>query len=157
MASLLGSFVFLSFTNSIACMTPKPRTSPTTLYFSLNPESLDCSAFARWVTFCSRLPSSKIWNTSRAAAQLSGFPPKVPPNPPSIAASMISALPVTPASTTPPPRPFADMVRSGGTPKVFIANRFPVRPKPDWISSAIKTISFVVQNSRSFCKNKAGD
>ncbi len=53
---------------------------------------------------------------------------------------MISALPVTADSGTPPASDLAMVIRSGTTPKCSIANSLPVRPKPVWISSAIITM-----------------
>src|ERR1700694_5388683 len=53
---------------------------------------------------------------------------------------MISASPVTADSGTPPAMLLAIVMISGTTPACSIANIFPVRPKPDWISSAMSTI-----------------
>ena len=89
---------------------------------------------ARDSRFSSRITSS----TASPAAHASGEPAKVPPRPPGPGASMISALPVTADSGTPPATLLAMVIRSGSTPACSIANMRPVRPKPDWISSAIK-------------------
>src|ERR1043166_7359285 len=50
-----------------------------------------------------------------AHAQARGFPPNVPPRPPTAAASITSARPVTAASGKPPPSDFAEVMRSGST------------------------------------------
>ena len=52
---------------------------------------------------------------------------------------MISARPVTAASGRPPAMPLAVVIRSGTTPSCSQANIAPVRAKPVWISSAMKT------------------
>src|ERR1022692_699461 len=51
---------------------------------------------------------------------------------------MISALPVTAASGSPPPRLLAVTIRSGSMSSCSIANILPVRPKPVCTSSAMK-------------------
>ena len=71
-----------------------------------------------------------------AAAQETGFPPKVPPSPPGSTESIRSALPVTAASGKPPPSVFPETIRSGSTSKCEIAQTGPVRPQPDCTSSA---------------------
>jgi hypothetical protein len=52
---------------------------------------------------------------------------------------MRSARPVTAASGSPPAMPLASVTRSGTTPSSAQANQSPVRQKPVWISSAMKT------------------
>ena len=42
-----------------------------------------------------------------------------------------------PDSGRPEASPLAMVMMSGATPKCWMANHFPVRPKPDWISSAM--------------------
>ena len=69
---------------------------------------------------------------------------------------MISARPVTAEIGIPPPRPLAEVMRSGTSPSCSQAKIVPVRPKPVWISSAMRTILFAVQNSRSFARNSFG-
>ena len=54
-------------------------------------------------------------------------------------ASSSSARPVSPASGSPPAMPLAVVIRSGTTPSCSEANHCPVRQKPVWISSAMKT------------------
>ena len=44
---------------------------------------------------------------------------------------MISALPISAESGTPPAMLLATVIRSGSTPAYSIANILPVRPKPD--------------------------
>lgn len=59
---------------------------------------------------------------------------------------MISARPVTAASGRPPAMPLAVVIRSGTMPSSSHANHWPVRQKPDWISSATKTMPFSLAN-----------
>ncbi|CAB4827309.1 unannotated protein [freshwater metagenome] len=59
---------------------------------------------------------------------------------------MISARAVTAARGNPPAIPFAVTIMSGSIFSCSTANIFPVRAKPDWTSSAIKTILFSVAN-----------
>jgi len=69
---------------------------------------------------------------------------------------MISALPMTPDSGTPPATLLAMVIRSGSTPLCSMANMRPVRPKPDWISSAISTMPWVSQRLRSRRNSSGG-
>jgi len=69
---------------------------------------------------------------------------------------MISALPVTAESGTPPATLLAMVIRSGSTPACSIANMRPVRPKPDWISSAMSTIPCASQTLRSRRSSSGG-
>src|SRR6478736_4550895 len=62
---------------------------------------------------------------------------------------MISARPVTAASGMPPAIPLAVVMRSGTMPKRSLANIAPVRAKPVWISSAMKTTPFARHQSTS--------
>jgi hypothetical protein len=61
---------------------------------------------------------------------------------------MISARPVTAASGRPPAMPLAVVIRSGTMPSSSQANHWPVRQKPDWISSATKTMPLSAANWR---------
>src|ERR1700744_4782581 len=69
---------------------------------------------------------------------------------------MISARPVTPASGSPPAMPFAVVIRSGTTPSWSLAKQSPVRPKPVWVSSAMKTIPCSVHQSETRLRKLAG-
>lgn len=62
---------------------------------------------------------------------------------------MISARPVTADSGRPAASDLALTRRSGTTPKCSIANRWPVRPKPDCTSSATSTMPCWSHSSRS--------
>ena len=66
---------------------------------------------------------------------------------------MISARPVTAARGSPPAMPLAVVIRSGTMPKCSLANIAPVRAKPVWISSAMKTTSFARHQSTSAGRN----
>ena len=52
--------------------------------------------------------------------------------------------------------PLAVVIRSGTTPSCSQANQSPVRQKPDWISSAMKTMPCSRQNSASAAMNPSG-
>ena len=56
----------------------------------------------------------------------------------------------------PEPNDLAMVIMSGATPACSMANNLPVRPKPDWISSAIITIPCRVHASRIFRWKGAG-
>ena len=77
----------------------------------------------------------------------------VPPIAPACAPSMISALPMTPESGSPPAIDFATVTRSGSTPKCSIANIRAVRPKPVWTSSATRTMPCSSQIRRNPATN----
>ena len=62
---------------------------------------------------------------------------------------MISARPVTADNGNPPAMPLAMTMRSGTTSKCSLANIAPVRAKPVWTSSAMKTTSFAVHHAVS--------
>jgi hypothetical protein len=66
---------------------------------------------------------------------------------------MISALPITADSGTPPAMLFATVMRSGSTPECSIANVLPVRAKPVWISSAIRRIPCLSHSARKARRN----
>ena len=86
---------------------------------------------------------------ARAAAHARGLPPKVPPSPPACTASISSARPVTAPMGNPPPRLLAVVTMSGTTPSCSHAYQAPVRPNPDWISSATSTIPFAWHQAAS--------
>ncbi|CAB4842151.1 unannotated protein [freshwater metagenome] len=69
---------------------------------------------------------------------------------------MMSARPVTAARGRPPAIPFAVAIKSGTTPSSSLANITPVRAKPVWTSSAIKTMPFSVANLDSPGKKPLG-
>jgi len=79
-------------------------------------------------------------SAASAAAHARGLPAYVPPSPPGPGASMISARPTTAESGNPAARLFAIVMMSGSTPECSMANIFPVRPNPDWISSQMRTM-----------------
>ena len=105
------------------------------------------------IPFCKRFSDSITSNTARAAAHAMGFPPNVPPNPPGGTVSITLALPTTPEIGNPPPILFPTHVKSGKISKCSIANILPVRPMPDWISSAIRTILYLSHKSRKNSMN----
>ena len=109
-------------------------------------------SWARASSCSSRITSS----TASPAAHASGEPAKVPPSPPGPGESMMSALPVTAESGTPPATLLAMVMRSGSTPECSMANMRPVRPKPDWISSAISTMPWLSHTLRSRRSSSGG-
>ena len=105
----------------------------------MRPEALRASR-RRCVRARSSSPSLSIVSmAASAAAHASGLPPKVPPRPPGWTVSIRSARPVTAAMGRPPPRLLAVVTMSGTTPSCSHAYHAPVRPNPDWISSATNT------------------
>ena len=140
-ASGFGSFE-PGLTSSIACIAPRPRTSPITEYFDLISLRRVVRISPIMRERATRPSASIVSKTPSAAAHASGFPPYVPPRPATWLESMTSARPVTAASGNPPPMPFAVVTRSGTTPSSSHAKRWPVRAKPDCTSSAIKRIPF---------------
>ena len=82
-----------------------------------------------------------------AAAHDSGLPPKVLPCWPG--RHVITLLrAITAPSGMPEAMPFADVMMSGSTPKFSIAHHLPVRPMPDWTSSAMSMMPYLVHISR---------
>src|SRR6266487_3656057 len=89
-------------------------------------------------------------NAATAAAHESGFPPNVEPWTPGV--RFFTFLPINTAPIgTPPAKDFAHVSKSGVTPKCWIANIFPVRPNPDWISSTINNAPRSSQILRAAC------
>jgi hypothetical protein len=83
-------------------------------------------------------PSPSIAMTSRAMAQASGFPPNVDPCCPGRSTpSTCAEETMADTGTMPPPSAFPSRYASGTTPDASQAKVCPVRPRPDWISSAI--------------------
>ena len=87
---------------------------------------------------CCISPSRNICITSRPIAMASGFPPKVDPCSPGCNTANTSSRDTT-ADTgmMPPPSAFPSSTTSGTTPSQSHARVRPVRPSPDWISSAM--------------------
>ncbi len=69
---------------------------------------------------------------------------------------MISALPITADSGTPPAMLLATVMRSGSTPECSIANILPVRAKPVWISSAMSRMPCWSHSARSLRRSSGG-
>ena len=69
---------------------------------------------------------------------------------------MISALPITADSGTPPAMLLATVMRSGSMPEYSVAKVLPVRAKPVWISSAISRMPCLSQSARSERMNSGG-
>ena len=140
----------------MATIMPSERTSPMQLkracicFSRVTSFAPSCSE--RWLSFSFSMTSS----TASPAAQASGEPANVPPNPPTTGASMISALPITADSGTPPAMLLATVMRSGSTPACSIAKFFPVRAKPVWISSAMSRMPCLSHRARRLRRNSGG-
>ena len=119
-----------------------PRLWPTDLPRLPPPRPAPPSPPASWAPLASaRAGTSSSTITSRvaqAAAMETGFPPNVE----NVLASQdaaISGLVIVAPTGAPLAMPLAMTMMSGSTPQCSIANqRPPVRPNPDWTSSAIK-------------------
>ena len=82
-----------------------------------------------------------------------GFPPKVERWRLGETDSITSALPTTAPMARPLPRPLAITIMSGSTSKASMPQKCsPVRPKPVWTSSEIKSIP--VSSRISFTRSK---
>ena len=57
---------------------------------------------------------------------------------------MNAARPTTADTASPPPMPLPTVIRSGTTPQCSAAHVRPVRPKPHWISSKMRTDAVAV-------------
>src|SRR5215469_2905492 len=147
-----GVFPCCESTSSMACIPPKPRTSPIIEKRRCHSHALLWKRSPNSLARASRLSRSNSSSTASAAAHDSGFPPNVPPRPPTTGASMISARPVTAASGSPPARDFAETRMSGSIPYRSLANKTPVRPNPDCTSSAMKRMPYLWQSSTTTLK-----
>ena len=87
---------------------------------------------------------------ARPTAQASGLPPNVEPCSPGLSTPSTERLPIT-ADTgmIPPPSALPSVYRSARTPAWSSASSSPVRPRPDWISSAIISTLFSSQIRRT--------
>ena len=95
--------------------------------------------------------------TSRPIAQASGLPPNVEPCWPGWNTPRISAEDTTAETgTMPPPSALPSRYMSGTTSSCSQANVVPVRPSPDWISSAIISAPRAEQISRTPARNPGG-
>src|SRR2546426_4272662 len=145
-----GFFECLSVTNSVACIMPRPRRSPMNSYRS----AISSSRRARWSpTFALRAtrPSSSITSSVASdAAHATGFPPKVFECFPLSLKSISAGYTAAPIGS-PPPRDLAIVKMSGTASECSIAHIFPVRPRPDWTSSSIRSApwSFAIFAIRS--------
>ena len=89
--------------------------------------------------------------TARAAAQQTGFPPKVLPCVPGTKTAATSSSATTAPRGRPFAIPFASVTTSGTMLNRSDARNEPVRPIPVWISSATRRIPFLRQRvSASF-------
>ena len=82
-------------------------------------------------------PPSSSSIVASAAAQATGLPPYVEPWAPGPQVSSSSARAIIAPSGMPDAMPLAVSRMSGSTPQCSTAHILPVRPAPDWISSAM--------------------
>jgi hypothetical protein len=133
---------------SIPIHRPRPRTSVTfagTLAWSFSMNAGPRRAARSWYS-----PVRSRRSTSSPTAHASGFPPKVDPCSPGRNTPSTSLRETTAESgTIPPPSALPRMYASGTTPSCSHANVVPVRPRPDWISSAMRRTPRSVQTSRA--------
>src|SRR5215207_1989078 len=136
-----GSGARSSPASSRASIRPRPRTSATVSWSSaiLRRRSLRWAPTS-WALVCRSL-SRMYFRFARAPAVEIGFPPKVERWRLGATDSTTSALPTTPPMARPLPRPLAITIMSGSTSKASMPQKCsPVRPKPVWTSSEIKSI-----------------
>ena len=98
--------------------------------------------------FSTRLSSSS-WKVTSAAAQATGFPPKVEACAPGGQVIRSERATVAP-SGRPLAMPFATAKMSGTASKCSAAHILPVRPMPDCTSSKISRMPFVARHARQF-------
>ena len=148
--------------NCNAISKPLPRTA------SSNFGYLSCSAVKRSKPFAPSRPlrSTRFssTNNSRALTPIAIaklLPPKVllwrfAEKPPRVLPTIQDRAMVAPTAVIPPPRGFARVTMSGSSPAWMLANQYPVRPSPVWISSAIISISYRLQSSLTRVKKSLG-
>ena len=91
-----------------------------------------------------------MFTTARPTAAPSGLPPKVEPWLPGCSTPRTSSEDTTAETgTIPPPSALPSTYMSGTTPSISHAKVVPVRPRPDWISSAMNSTPFAVHISRT--------
>src|SRR6266516_5924096 len=145
----------LMATNSTPAHSPLPRTSRTARVG--NSASRSCMwapslAERSWYS-----PVASMAMTSRATAHASGLPPKVEPCWPGRNTPSTSAVDTTAEmGTMPPPSALPSTYMSGTTSSCSHANVVPVRPRPDWISSAIISAPWAEQRSRTPVRKPGG-
>ena len=93
-----------------------------------------------------RPPSSNLM-VSSSAARATGLPPYVLPCAPGPQV-MTSARAIIAPTGMPEPMPFAVSRMSGSTSQCWMAHILPVRPAPDWTSSAMSRIPWRSHSSR---------
>src|SRR5690606_5111874 len=130
---------------------PRPRTPASSGWPA---DSMPAARTSPTFTALASRPSfSIVVRTARAAATATGFPPNVLPWSP-----LASRAPCGPNAThapigRPPPSPFASVRTSGfALSSCWKANHVPVRPIPDWISSATNSAPVASQISRTAVK-----
>ena len=110
------------------------------------------TTFARSTSFS----SFRTCSVARPDAHEIGFPPKVEPWVDVRHRSCIARGARIAPSGSPPPSAFARVITSGVTPNRCAANHAPVRPKPVWTSSKMRSAPIRVASSRSPCRKDAG-
>ena len=143
--------------NSTPIISPIPRTSVTT---PGNRSGSSASAPSRKsptsVEWASSPSSLIVASVASPAAHGTGLPPYVEPCEPAPHFSISSARATNPPSGRPEASPLAVISTSGSTPMCSIAHILPVRPIPDWTSSATSRIPCRSQSSRSRTTHSAG-
>ena len=99
-----------------------------------------------------RPSDSMTSSVARPAAAHTGLPAKVEPCAPG-GHVQIDSRPMKAPIGIPEAIPLAPVTMSGSTPACSIAHHRPVRPIPDWISSAMRTMPCSSHSSRSPRRN----
>src|SRR6266571_6398477 len=141
--------------NSRPAHRPRPRTSRTASLGRQDSRSCRCAPSLAERSWNS--PVDSIAMTSRATAQASGLPPNVEPCWPGLNTPSTSPDETTAETgTMPPPSALPSTYMSGTTSSCSQANVVPVRPSPDWISSAIISALRAEQRSRTPVRKPGG-
>src|SRR5512134_163303 len=147
---------FVSTSISIASISPRPRTFRTSVRRSAKSERpfLRSSPFR---STSSRNPGDfTVSRTTLAAAQQTGFPPKVLPCEPGPNAWATSSRATTAPSGSPLASPLARVTMSGIRPNLSLASIAPVRPIPVWISSTTRRTPFWRQSRSASLRYPGG-
>ena len=145
-----------SRTNSTPTIRPGPRTSPIRSSSAMIRPRPAVSSTPRAAAFSTRPSSRIVRSTASAAAQATGLPPYVEPWAPR-PQRVCSSREVTIAdSGNPLATAFAMHTTSGTIPACSNAHIRPVRPKPVWISSAMRRMPCSSQKARRPRRNAAG-
>src|SRR6266851_5719820 len=156
-ASGAGSLVLRSFTNSSACISPMPRTSPMSECLACNSSNLPRKYFPTTSAFSSKFSSSINSIVALAATLVTGLPPNVAMFAPWKLPAISGVVTVRPTGA-PLAIPFALVIMSGITSQFSMPNHFlPVRPQPVCTSSAMNRAPYFFTILKTILKYSFGD